>query len=254
MQLFEVAFDCFELLAFHAGGVLHRAIDHLDEAGNDGERAIDVVKDAGVNLAFGAGEFLLNALDLNLVLQRFEPIVRAVKFDRGLAFPRGPADRRAHRGNIEGLVQVIARAEAKGAPRCLHSLVGREHHDLNVRVEVFEGAEEIDAGHALHQNIEDRDIDRMFHRDGDPVFAVAGDEHFIVILKNDPERLPRSLFVVHDQQRRLASRFLQTPRCEPSRWTGRGHRGTLHERLVIGDHRLNLFTNAVDDLDRLGHE
>ena len=43
-------------------GVLHRAIDELDEAGDDGERAVDVVQDAGVDLAFGARHFLLHPL------------------------------------------------------------------------------------------------------------------------------------------------------------------------------------------------
>lgn len=43
--------DLFEILAFGAGLLADALADQLNEVGDDGERAVEVIDDAGVNLA-----------------------------------------------------------------------------------------------------------------------------------------------------------------------------------------------------------
>ncbi len=54
----DVGADLGEILAVQHAEILEAEVEQLDVAGDDGERIVDVVKDAGVNLGGGAGDLL----------------------------------------------------------------------------------------------------------------------------------------------------------------------------------------------------
>ena len=76
-DVLEVALEAGQLRALDAFARNHRAVDELDEPGDDGERAVDVVQDAGVDLALGPRHFLLQPLITDLLLKILE-LVAAV--------------------------------------------------------------------------------------------------------------------------------------------------------------------------------
>ena len=140
-EVAKIAFEAFELLAFDARGTVHRAIDELDEAGNNRQRAIQIVEDTGINLALGPRQFFFQALIVNLALEGPQFLVAPLDDGRGLILFRGPRHRGAHGGNIEGLVQVVACAVAQRLARGLERFVGGEHHHLDRGFNLLQGLE-----------------------------------------------------------------------------------------------------------------
>ena len=55
-------------------------VDDFDEAGNDGERAVDVMNDARVNLSFGPHNLLLDFLIVQFALQLMQSLVISADF------------------------------------------------------------------------------------------------------------------------------------------------------------------------------
>src|SRR5207248_4875413 len=55
----QTILDQIQAAAFEGGGAADVLVDDLDEARDNGKRAVDVVDDAGVDFAFGADDFLL---------------------------------------------------------------------------------------------------------------------------------------------------------------------------------------------------
>ena len=202
-QLVEVALDGFELLAFDARGILHRAVYHLDESADHGERAVDVVQDAGVDLAPVARHLLAHALVLDLALELVQAVVAVVKVERGQALLRGAGHGGAHRGDVEGLVQVVAGAVADGLARRLDGLEGGEHDDLDGGIDLLEFLEQVHARHPEHHNVEHCDVDGLLLCERDGIHAVGRGEHVVFVLENDTQRLPGPLFVIDDEEGRL---------------------------------------------------
>src|SRR4026209_2314739 len=60
--------DQIEILAVDAALVAHALIDDLKQPGDDGQRTINVVNDAGVNLAAGADDLFLHFQLLQFIL------------------------------------------------------------------------------------------------------------------------------------------------------------------------------------------
>src|SRR5437773_11081758 len=56
----EAVLDQREVAALERGGAGDMLVDDFDEAGNDGERAVDVMNDARVNLSLGPNNLLLD--------------------------------------------------------------------------------------------------------------------------------------------------------------------------------------------------
>lgn len=68
-EAFHPLLDLLEILAFDAGLLADALVDQLNEVGDDGERAVEVMDDAGVNLAPVLGHFFLKFLPLQLGVQ-----------------------------------------------------------------------------------------------------------------------------------------------------------------------------------------
>ena len=101
VQAVEIAFDRLELLTLELRGVLHRAVDQFDETADHGQRAVDVVQHARVNLALGPRHFLAHTMVGDFLVQRFELVMGVAEGKRGPAFLEGPRDRRAHCRDVE---------------------------------------------------------------------------------------------------------------------------------------------------------
>ena len=199
-EILEVGFDVFELLAFDAGGILHGAVDEFDEAADDGEGAVDVVENAGVDVAFCAGHFLLHALVLDLDLEMFELRLGGLRFESGLAAGGGLGDGCAHRLDVEWLVEVVAGPISQGLARSFEGFVSREHDDLDAWVDVLEFLEQFHAGHSVHHDVEDGDVDGLGAGDIECVGAIAGDADLVVLLEDDLEGLARAVLVIDDEK------------------------------------------------------
>jgi hypothetical protein len=113
---FEAILDHFEVFAIHAGRVADALVDDLEEPGNHGQRAIDVVNDAGVNLASGAHNLFIHMrlLQFLLELRQFflvgaDLAAEAPSFERSM-------NGGAHAGDIERFVEIIASPEPQGLP------------------------------------------------------------------------------------------------------------------------------------------
>ena len=215
----ETVLDHFQVFAFEALGLAHALVDDLDEAGNDGQRAVDVVDDAGVDFAAGAGDFLLEFLVVQFGLEGLEFFVVGADFV-GEGVPlHGGGDGFADGGDVEGFVEIIARAQAQGAADGVHRLVSGEHDDFDGGLDGLEFFQDFGAGHAGHADVHDGGVDFVVAGQFEGARAVAGDEQIIIFLENDAQGLPRPFLVIHDEEgwaRRVgqgAGRLRNASRC-----------------------------------------
>ena len=109
-------------------------VEHLHETGDDGERAVDVVDDARVNVAARLGDLLLDALFLQFVQQLLDFFRAAVDFAFEHPALHRLADGGAHRRDVERLVDVVARAEPQRLADRVRRLKRRHHDRLDVRL------------------------------------------------------------------------------------------------------------------------
>ena len=124
------------------------------------------------------------------------------------AFERAPlhglADGGADGGEVERLVDVIARAQPQRLSDRVRRLKRRHHDRLDVRVHIFETFQNFDARHAGHANVQHGHVNGMFLRQLNRRWPVLGHQHVVFVLENDPQRLPRTILIVHHQQRAAA--------------------------------------------------
>ena len=106
----------------------------------------------------------------------------------------------AEAGDVEGLVQIFAGTEAEGLPSGVEGLERGEHDDFDAFVDLLELAEDIDAGHSLHEDVEDRDVDGVLFGDADGFAPVGSDEDLEVATEDDFERSSRPFFVIDDEE------------------------------------------------------
>ena len=192
--------DHLHVLALQPFGFAHALVDDLDEPGNDGQRAVDVVDDAGVNLAAGAGDFLLELLVVQLDLQSGQLLVVGPDFV-GEGMPlHGGGDGFADGGDVEGLVEVIAGAQAQGLPDGVHRFVSGEHDDFNRGLDGLEFFQHLGAAHAGHADVQHGRVDFMLAGQFQGVQAVGGEQEGVIVLENNTQGLPRPLLVIHDEQ------------------------------------------------------
>ena len=137
--------DEFQIRHLQPRGLAEPAVEHLDETADDGERAVDVVDDAGVNVASRLGNLLLDALVLQFGQELLDFFRAAVNF----AFQRAPlhclADRGANDGDVKRFVDVVARAQPQGLADRVRGFERRDHDRLDVGIHVFEAFEHFDA-------------------------------------------------------------------------------------------------------------
>ena len=96
-----------------------------------------------------------------------------------------------------GLPEIIARAsEAQRLPRCFERLVGGQHHDLDRGVDRLEFAQHFHAGHPLHQDVEHRHVDGLVLGQRERLDAARGNEHIVIVLEDDAQRLPWPFLVI----------------------------------------------------------
>ena len=188
------------------GGVANPLADELNEAGDDGQRPVDVVDDAGVDLSAGVGELLVNVVALQFGQELLELFGVAADF----ALQRAPMHRvghgRPHRGDVERLVDVIAGAQPQGLPHRVGGLEGRHHDDLDAGIHVLETFQQFDPRHARHADIQDGHINLVALGQLDGRGAVGSHPHLVFVLENDAQRLPRPFLVVHHQECPLPGR------------------------------------------------
>src|SRR5438876_889337 len=111
--------------AFESGGAADVLVDYLDETRDDGQRPVDVVNDAGINLALGANDFLLQLLVVQFFLQLAQLLIDGAHLLGDRVPFHGGGDGGAHGGNIERLGQVIASPQPQRLPRRFYRLVSR---------------------------------------------------------------------------------------------------------------------------------
>src|SRR5690606_19940342 len=148
IEIAEIVLHRLQLWPFDAGGVAHVPVNQVDEAVNDRERAVDVVRHAGVDLAAGARDLLLHLLLLAKALQLLERAGVHLGPPRGPMLPDRTGVRRPHRGNVERLVPISTRPMTERRARGLERLVGGAPHHLDRRVEVLQVLAHYDPGHA----------------------------------------------------------------------------------------------------------
>ncbi len=197
----QAVLDHFHVFAFQAFGFAHALVDDLDEAGNDGQRAVDVVDDAGVNFAAGAGDFLLEFLVVQLDLEGGQFFVVGADFV-GEGVPlHGGGDGLADGGDVEGFVEVIAGAQAQGLADGVHRLVGGEHDDFDGGLDGLEFFQDFGAAHAGHADVQDGGVDFVLCG---PVRGRRGPSEamskVVIVLENDAQGLPRPFLVIHDEK------------------------------------------------------
>src|SRR5204862_3306941 len=142
---FQTVFDHLQILAGNIGGVADALVDHLDQAGNNRDRAVDVMDDAGVNLAAVLDDFLFEPLGLQFNLEALQFLGVVANFRR----ERAPLDGGRHRGpnggNVERFVQKVVGAVAQSLAQRLDGFISGQHDDFNVRVQRFKLSQQVDA-------------------------------------------------------------------------------------------------------------
>ena len=118
------------------------------------------------------------------------------------AQPQGARGGLADGGEVEGLAQIVAGAEPERLPRGLDGLVGREHDDLHVGIDLLEVAQHLDAGAARHADVEDGDMHGIVARKLDRLFAVLDGMHAEIVLEDHAQRKARAFLVVDDEHGR----------------------------------------------------
>ena len=213
----QPVFDQLQAASFEGGGAADVLVDDLDEARDDGQRPVDVVDDAGVDFALGPDDFLLQLLVVEFFLEFVQLLVVGVDLlGNQVAFHR-VGNGGAHGGNVERLGQIIARSQPQRLPSRFNRLVGSQHDDLDRRIYFLELAQQFDSRHPGHADVQHRRVHGMLLHQFDGFVAVVRQQDVVVVLEDDAERLPRALFVVHDQQRTFWFRdFVRRGDCSGS--------------------------------------
>ena len=128
--------------------------------------------------------------------------------------------------NVKRLVDVVAGPQPQRLPHGVGGLEGGHHDHLDVGIDVFEPFEHLDARHARHANIQNGHINLVVLGQLDGGGAVGGHQHLVFVLEDDPQRLPRTFLVIHDQERALAAEWFGRfrRRHDIIRWRERRHR------------------------------
>lgn len=200
IEALEVFLNIGELFAFHAGGVFHGAVDEFGEAGDDGQGAIDIVEDAGINFALAAGEFFGDLVSAEVFLEAEEFLISALEVTRSVVFFDGEANGGANRGNFERFIEVIAGAESEGLAGGFDGFKGREENDFDGGVDGFDFFEGLYPGHPEHHNIENHDIDGLGFDEFDGVEAVGCEEDVVIVFEDDAEGLAGPVLIVDDEE------------------------------------------------------
>ena len=196
----ETIFDRLQILVLYSRRIADPLIDDLEQTRNDRQRTVDVMDDARVNLAPRADDFLLHLQLLKLILELHQLLaVVANLAAKGSALQR-TRHRRAHRGEVKGLVDVVARAEPQRLPHRLGRFKRCHHHGLDARVEIAKAFENFNAGHARHANIKNSDIDSVILRDLDGRRPIFRHEYVKLVAEDDPQRHSRPLLIIDDQE------------------------------------------------------
>ena len=183
--------DKFQILHLHPRRAVEPLVQHLHKTGDDRERPVDVMDDAGVNVAALLVNLPLDMLVLQFGQQLLDFLRAAVDFALERAALHRLAHGGAHRREVERLVDVIAGAQAQRFPDRVGRLKRRHHDRLHVRLHILE---------------------------------------IVFVLENHPQRLARPVLVIHDQQGAPAFRHRRRRRGFISgiAWAGRRIRGKKH--------------------------
>ena len=130
---------------------------------------------------------LLDLLALELAQQLLQLVGVGVDFAFEAAPLHGVGHGGAHGGNVERLVDVIARPQPQRLPHGVRGLESGHHHRLDARVHKLQPLQHFDAGHARHANVQHRHVDPVLLGQFDRRGAVAGQQDIIFILKDDPQ-------------------------------------------------------------------
>jgi hypothetical protein len=125
--------------------------------------------------------------------------------ERNLALERPSFERPAREGQelvlLEGLGQVIEGAELHGRHGSPHRLHGRDEDYLDPFVERLDALEHFDPVHPGHPDVEQYEVHLGSTDDIERARAVRNVDHVVVVLEDQPERLPDSGVVVNDENR-----------------------------------------------------
>src|SRR5688572_1189612 len=164
-----------------------KVVAHLVEiTADDGERTVDVVKNAGVNFRVGAGEFFAKLAIVNFALEFAQATIVRANFASDRAARHRFGDGFLHALDGVRLANVIAGAKTEGFASRLQSFVSGQHDDLGAGIDFLQFAEKLDARHARHANVADDSIDFASAGNLDGFGALFGEEDLILVAKKHP--------------------------------------------------------------------
>ncbi len=121
-------------------GVADALVHELNEAGDDGQRPVDVVDDAGVDLAARGRHLLFDLLALQLAQQFLQLLGVGVDLALQGAPLHGGGHGGAHGGDVERLVDVIAGAQPQRLAHGVGRFEGGHHHRFDGGIDVLRAA------------------------------------------------------------------------------------------------------------------
>src|ERR1051326_2747556 len=196
----EPVLDEFQIIDLKPLGIANSLVHELNESGNDCQRPVDVMDDAGVNLATGVGHLLFDFL----VLQFAEQFLQLFGVGMNFTFQRSPlhgaGDGSAHGRKVKRFVNVIASAQTQRLAHRIGRFESGHHHDFDARINELQSLQNLDSGHARHADVKHRDIDAVILGQFDCGGAVGSGQNVVIVLEDELQGHSRPLFVVNNEK------------------------------------------------------
>ena len=100
---------------------------------------------------------------------------------------------------LEGLGQIVEGAELHGGHCGAHGLHGGDEDHLDALVERLDALEHLDTVHPGQSDVEQDEVDRGGPDDVERAGAVGHVDDFVVVLEDQPKRLPNAWVVIDDE-------------------------------------------------------
>ena len=100
---------------------------------------------------------------------------------------------------LEGLGQIVERAELHRRHRRAHGLHGGDEDHLHLLVDGLDPLEDLDAVHSREADVEEDEVDFARSDDLDGLAPVDRFEQLVVVLQDEAEGLPQPVVVVDDE-------------------------------------------------------
>ncbi len=144
------------------------------------------------------------------------PLARGLRLISAAARERPPHDER-ELIDVERLRQVVDGAELHGVDGGPDRSGGGQHDDRDVRAQVAQATQDVEAVHAGHDEVEEHEVDRLAGDAGERARAVAREKRLVDALEEHPQGFADPGLVVDDEDARH-----RTAPCQAERRPGIG--------------------------------